>query len=156
MAEHPYHRSVKTPASAQPASTYRPTAEEAKLIRLSQEWMDMALNDRDEARLRSFMASDFTLQGWDASRAPQDLDGWMKTLLERLTEVEFEYTSLNAQVFGDIGVVYSTYRWKGAMDGQPFTDSGFLTDVWSRQSGSWQVVSRRSAGQQQIQQLQTP
>ena len=78
----------------------------------------------------------------------------MHTLLHRLADVEFKYTSLSAQVFGDIGVVYSAFVWKGTMDGQRFTDSGFLADVWSRQSGSWQVVARRSAPQQQIQQLQ--
>jgi hypothetical protein len=58
-------------------------------------------------------------------------------------------------VFGDIGIVYSAFWWKGTMDGQPFTDAGFMADVWSRLSGSWQVVARRSAPQQQVRQLQT-
>jgi hypothetical protein len=117
--------------------------------------MHVALVEKDERRLRSLMAPEFTLQIWDASLAAQDLDTWMHTLLQRLAAVELKYTSLSARVFGDIGIVYSAFWWKGTMDGQPFTDAGFMADVWSRLSGSWQVVARRSAPQQQVRQLQT-
>ena len=155
MAKHPPRVPPQTPAAIQPSSTYQPTLDEAKLIHLAKEWMHVALVERDERRLRSIMAPEFTLQIWDASRAAQDLGTWMHTLLQRLADVEFKYTSLSARVFGDIGIVYSAFWWKGTMDGQPFTDSGFMADVWSRQSGSWQVVARRSAPQQQVLQLQT-
>ena len=156
MSEHPSSVSPRTPAAAQPSSTYRPTPDEAELIRLSQEWMHVALVEKDEQRLRRLMAPEFTLQIWDASRAAQDLDTWMHTLLQRLAAVELKYTSLSARVFGDIGIVYSAFWWKGTMDGQPFVDAGFMADVWSRRSGSWQVVARRSAPQQQVQTLPKP
>lgn len=153
MAEHPPPLPPRTPAASQPPSASVPTPDEAELLRLSAEWMRIALEERDEQRLRSLMAPEYTLQVWDATRSPQNLDTWMHTLLHRLTDVEFKYTSLSAQVFGDIGIVFSAFGWQGAMDGQRFTDSGFMTDVWSRHSGSWRVVARRSAPQQQIQQL---
>ena len=155
MTEHTSHRDPRTPATAQPAVAYAPTPDEAELIRVSQEWMHIALVAKDEARLRRIMAPEFTLQIWDASRAAQDIDAWMHALLHRLADIEFEYTSLSARVFGGMGIVYSAFWWKGTMDGQAFSDSGFMADVWSRQSGSWQVVARRSAPQQQIRQLQT-
>src|ERR1700687_2550918 len=155
MAEHQPHLSPRTPAAMQPPSTYRPTPDEAELIRLSREWMHIALVEKDEARLRSMMAPEYTLQIWDASRAAQDLDLWMHALMRRLQDLQFEYTSLSARVFGDMAIVYSAFWWKGTLDGQPFTDSGFMADVWSRRSGSWQGVARRSAPQQQIQQLRT-
>jgi len=154
MSEDPSQPPPHTPAAAQPPSTYQPTPDEEALIRLSREWMHVALVERDERRLRSLMAPEFTLQIWDASRAAQDLETWMSTLLQRLAAVELEYTSLSARAFGDIGIVYSAFWWKGTLDGQPFTDAGFMTDVWSRQSGSWKVVARRSAAQQQVRQLQ--
>jgi hypothetical protein len=144
----------RTPAAMQPSATYEPGPDEAELIRLAREWMHVALVEKDERRLRRLMAPEFTLQIWDASRAAQDLDTWMHTLLHRLAAVEFKYTSMSARVFGDFGIVYSAFWWQGTMDGLPFTDTGFIADVWSRQSGSWQVVARRSAPQQQIQQLQ--
>ena len=102
MSEHPSSVSPRTPAAAQPSSTYRPTPDEAELIRLSQEWMHVALVKKDEQRLRRLMAPEFTLQIWDASRAAQDLDTWMHTLLRRLAAVELKYTSLSARVFGDM------------------------------------------------------
>ena len=155
MAEQPLHVPPRTPAATQPFVTYAPTPDEAELIRLSKEWMHIALVEKDEARLRRIMAPEFTLQIWDASRAAQDLDTWMHALLHRLRDLEFEYTSLTARVFGDMGIVYSAFWWKGAMDGQAFSDSGFMADIWTRRSGTWQVVARRSAPQQQIQQLRT-
>jgi len=155
MSEHPSPVQPRTPAATQQSSIYQPTPDEAELIRLSHEWMHVALVQKDEQRLRSLMAPEFTLQIWDASRAAVDLDTWMHTLLQRLAAVELKYTSISARVFGDIGIVYSAFWWKGTMDGQPFTDTGFMADVWSRRSGSWQVVARRSAPQQQVQQLQS-
>ena len=144
---------ARTPAAMQPQAAYEPTAEEFKLIHLSREWMHLALIEKDEALLRTIMAPNFTLQIWDASRTAQDQNMWMHTLLHRLSDIQFEYTSLSASVFGDIGLVYSSFWWRGMMDGQPFTDAGFMADVWTRGSGSWQVVSRRSAPQQQVRQL---
>ena len=139
-----------TPAASQPLIEYRPGAEEKELLRLSQEWMDVALRDKDEKRLRELMDPEFTLQIWDASRAPQPLAAWLDTLKHRLDKIEFEYSGLNASVFGDVGVVYSRFWWRGSMEGKPFYDAGFMTDVWRRREGRWRVVSRRSAPRQQI------
>ena len=138
MSDHPSHPPPRTPAAAQPPATYQPTPDEAELIRLSQEWMKIAVVEKDERRLRRLMAPEFTLQIWDASQAALDLDSWMHVLLHRLA------------------VVYSTFCWKGTMDGQPFAHSGLMADIWSRESGPWRVVARRSAPQQQVQRLQTP
>lgn len=142
-----------TPAASQPTFDYRPSPEESALIRLSQEWMDAALFRKDDKRLRQIMSPDFTLQIWDASRAPQPLESWMDTLKNRLDVLQFEYSGLNARIFGYVGVVYSRFWWQGTLDGKPFTDAGFLVDVWVNQQDMWQVVARRSAPQQQIQEL---
>src|SRR6266542_3365815 len=123
---------------------YNPSPEERELIHLSEEWMDAALRRKDEKRLRELMAAEFTLQIWDASRAPQPLALWPDTLKNRLNKLEFKYSGLNARVFGDVAVVYSRFWWKGTLDDKPFTDSGFLADVWVKRNGRWQVVARRS------------
>lgn len=144
---------IKTPAASQPQVDYQPSPEASELIRLSREWMDAALFRKDEQRLRQIMAPDFTLQIWDASRAPQSLDVWLDTLNHRLDRIQFEYSGLNARVFGDVAVVYSRFWWTGTMDGIPFTDAGFMADVWVKRQGKWQVAARRSAPQQQIHEL---
>src|SRR5579864_8535770 len=59
MSEHPSPVPPRTPAAAQPSSTYQPTPDEEVLIRLSQEWMHVALVEKDERRLRSLMAPEF-------------------------------------------------------------------------------------------------
>jgi ketosteroid isomerase-like protein len=142
-----------TPAASQSTIEYKPSPEENELIRLSQEWMDVALFHKDDKKLREIMSPDFTLQIWDASRAPQPLEAWLDTRKHRLGQIQFEYSGLNARVFGDVAVVYSRFWWKGTMSGKPFTDSGFMADVWVKRQGKWQVLARRSAPQQQIQEL---
>ena len=140
-----------TPAVSQPKFDYKPTPAETELIHLSHHWMDVALKEKDEKRLREIMAPEFTLQIWDASHAPQTLEGWLDTLKNRLNEIDFKYSGINARIFGDVAVVYSRFWWKGAFDGKPFSDSGFLADVWVKRNGKWQVIARRSAPYQQIQ-----
>ena len=155
MNQHPSSTTPQTPAATQPEVAYVPTQQEAELIRLSREWMHVALIEKDELKLRKLMAPEFTLQIWDASRAPQVLESWLNMLLHRLSDLELEYTSLSARVFGEVGIVYSAFSWSGTMDGNAFSDSGFMADFWSKQSGFWQVVARRSAPQQQILKLRT-
>jgi ketosteroid isomerase-like protein len=151
--EAPKLSTPSTPAASQPKFDYKPSPEEKELVQLSQEWMDAALRRKDEKRLRELMVPEFTLQLWDASRAPQPLEAWLATLKTRLDKMEFEYSGLNARIFGDVAVVYSRFWWKGTMNGKPFADSGFLTDVWVKKDGRWQVVARRTAPQQQIQEV---
>src|SRR5262249_5514797 len=131
---------------------------EAELIRLSRFWMEIAVKPRDEAAtqtLRQIMAPDFALQVWDARRAAVSLEAWLENRIGDGSR--FSYDSLNAQVIGDIGVVYSRFWWSGSLRGEPFFDKGFLLDLWRRAGQSWQVFSRRSAPIEQIAQLrQTP
>lgn len=146
------HPLPATPAASQPVFTYNPTPEESELIDLSHKWMDLAAK-KDEKLLREIMAEDFTLQIWDASRAPQPLEKWMDTLKNHLQIASLEFTAMSASRFGDVGVVYARYKWSGSMNDKPFNDSGFLADVWVRKNGRWKVVSRRSAPQQQIREV---
>ena len=116
--------------------------------------METAQRPRDEAviqELRQIMAPEFSLQIWDARRAAVPLQSW----LQRGQGVgsHFGYDGLNAQVIGDIGVVYSRFWWSGSYQGKPFFDRGFLVDLWRRAGQSWLVFSRRSAPIEQISQL---
>ena len=85
--------------------------------------------------------------------ARQGINSWLDMALTRLVVTSFAYAGLNAQVFGDVAIVYSRFSWSGRVDGKPFSDRGFLTDFWQRRDGTWRVVTRRSAPVQQIQQL---
>ena len=142
-----------TPAATQPEVSYVPSEGENELILLSREWMRAAFA-QDDVTLGRLMAPEYTLQIWDASRAAQNLESWMTTLIHRLRDVKFDYTSINARTLGEVGIVYSTFRWTGILDDIPFSDTGFMADVWTKRNGTWQVISRRSAPQQQISQLE--
>jgi len=133
-----------TPAASQKRSfTTQALKKENSSISLRNGWMQLFAG-RMKSESARLMAAEFTLQIWDASRAPQPLALWLDTLKNRLNKIEFKYSGLNARVFGDVAVVYSRFWWKGTLDDKPFTDSGFLADVWVKRNGKWQVVARRS------------
>ena len=142
----------QTPAAIQTVVDYLPSPVEAELLHLSQQWMD-AIRPLDEKRLREILAPDFTLQIWDATRARQSIESWMHMATNRLKVASFAYSGLNAQVFDDTALVFSRFAWSGHVDGNPFSDHGFMTDFWQKRDGKWRVVARRSAPIQQIQLL---
>ena len=142
----------QSPAAIQATQAYIPTAEEAVLLQRTEDWR-AAVTPFDEARLRDILAPDFTLQIWDATRARQSIESWMHMATNRLKVASFAYSGLNAQVFDDTALVFSRFAWSGHVDGNPFSDHGFITDFWKKRDGKWRVVARRSAPIQQIQLL---
>src|SRR5258708_5241549 len=88
------------PSTSQPKTEYQPSAPEAELLHVFHEWTDIALLGKDEQRLRELMSPGFTLQVWDASRAPLPFEPWLDTLLHHLDQLQSEYSGLNARVFG--------------------------------------------------------
>jgi hypothetical protein len=48
-------------------------------------------------------------------------------------------------IYGDVAAVTSKYYWRGKRgrnEKKPFEEHGYVVDVWRRDGGRWQVVSR--------------
>lgn len=115
----------------------------AELERLSREWTD-AMLAHNKVKLEELMGSEYVLRTWDGNAPVTPRSVWMDVLFNRLKIVHWEQKSLSAQVFGDTGIVTSKYIWDGSMGDKSFTSKGYITDIWLRRNGRWQVVSRTS------------
>lgn len=132
---------AQAPASAAAAAAPRPaSAAAAELERLSKTWMDAMLH-HDKDGLESAMAPEFVLRG-DAQRPDIVRASWLDNLFHHLDIKKWEQTNISAQVYGDVGVVTSTYAWTGNFQGRAFDSRGACTDVWRATAARWQVVSR--------------
>lgn len=139
---------------AQPknATTMNDTTEAKVLEELSVTWMN-AMLDHDSAALVKLMSPDFILYSWDGkSETPRER--WINTLLNRLKVINWEQTSINAKVFGDMAIVNSLYKWSGTHTERQFDTSGYLTDVWMKKNNKWQVISRMSGSGIPVQVIQ--
>jgi ketosteroid isomerase-like protein len=121
-------------------------SQEAKLVALTNAWTG-AINTKDRSKLDALMASDFTLHAWDESWNV-DRAQWLKNLLEGYDIAEYHHSAIVARIYGDTGTVTSKWYWRGTLKKKPFEEHGYVLDVWRRNSGHWQVVSRITIIQQ--------
>ena len=116
-------------------------ATSAELEKLSTQWMDSMLR-KDKARLEELMAPEFVLHTAHPTYPETPRGMWLDNLFNHLEIDRWEQTDIAANIYGDIGVITSAYRWSGSMHGQPFDAKGHCTDVWKRYDRQWRVVSR--------------
>lgn len=112
-----------------------------ELIRLQNQWAD-AVQRRDLAFLERLLGEEFTLTTGRPGFEMASRQEWLDVTRDRYIVESFEYLHFDIHVYGDVAVVRSRYRQKGSMDGKDRSTTYLMTDVWVRQDGRWQAVSR--------------
>jgi ketosteroid isomerase-like protein len=112
--------------------------------RLEVEWMQ-AHQDRDQARLEELVADGFRFTAIHLNPEPMTREQWMGAALGGYTITTFAFEDMEVEVFGDTAVVHSRYSQIASYSTVNLSNVFRLTDVWSRHSGSWQVVARHSS-----------
>lgn len=120
-----------------------PSANQAKQeIRAAQRhWMEAAIR-KDEAVLRQILADEYHLIAGRLGFV--DKDGWLAMGAE-YTITEFEYLESDIHVYGATAVSNSRYRQEATYKGEDLSELFYLTDVWVKRDGRWQVVTRHSS-----------
>jgi len=117
---------------------------EQEIRRLQVEWMQAWVRD-DRDALERILAPDFNLVVSSLPDRPITRAQWLG-MLGRYTAEGFEYDKMSVRVLGDVAVASSLGRAIGArVDGADRSFTFFLTDVWKRQGGRWQVAARYSS-----------
>jgi ketosteroid isomerase-like protein len=70
---------------------------------------------------------------------------WMGAAREGYTILSFAFEHMDIDVFGDTGVIHARYSQVASYEHTPLSNVFRLTDVWSRQDGTWRVVVRHSS-----------
>jgi len=130
--------------SPQPSGTERHVQDEEELKRLQNEWMQAWVRE-DQRTLERILAPEYQLIVSSMPDRPISREQWLG-LIGRYTAQGFEYEKMVVRLFGDTAVVSSLGHIAGAqVDGKDRSGTFFLTDVWRRRDGRWQVVSRYSS-----------
>lgn len=120
------------------------SAAETELVSLTNTWIE-AINTRNRAKLEELMAPDFVLQGWDGSWRAERAT-WLENLFTHIDIAEYQHSSIVAHVYGDVAAITSRWYWRGnrgtVSEKKPFEEHGYVVDMWRRNTGRWQVVSR--------------
>ena len=101
-----------------------------------------AIERRDVERAGQLLADDFALSSTggvgDLSR-----EAWLAAL-GKIDTTSLVCDVVNARVFGDAAVVHARLRWEARLGERDLTGDYAVTDVFTRQDGSWRASWRIS------------
>lgn len=113
----------------------------AELEDMTKQWMTAMLG-HDRPRLEALMAPEYVLRAPAPGMPETPRATWLENLFNALKIDHYEQTEISAHVYGEVGVVTSTYAWTGSFHDKAFDAKGTCTDVWQAHDVRWQVVSR--------------
>jgi ketosteroid isomerase-like protein len=114
---------------------------EQEIRNTQQRWMEAARR-KDEPVLDTILGDEYVLIG--ARLGFVDREGWLAMGPDYNIE-EFEYVESDVHVYGATAVSNSRYRQSATFKGQDLSALFYLTDVWVKRDGRWQVVTRHSS-----------
>jgi hypothetical protein len=118
-------------------------AAEGELVDLQNRWMQ-AWQDRDRPTLEAILAPEFTLTSARTDRL-MPRDAWLDAAMTRTANESFRYDDFRIEIFTDAAVVKSRLTQRATVDGQDWSGTFQVTDVWIRRDARWQVVARHSS-----------
>ena len=117
---------------------------EAQVEQTAKAWMEVA-ERRDRSALERFLADEFTMVTNRGSLI--DKGQWLENMLERVgRDVTLpEFLDVRVRVYGDAALMTSRNILWATFDGKDWSGELYLTDVWVRRDGRWQLVRRHAS-----------
>ena len=115
-----------------------------RIAQLQHDWM-AGVQHRDMDRLEELVADGFRFTAIHLNPEPMTREQWMGAAREGYTIVSFAYESMDIDVFGDTAVIHARYSQIANYDAVNLSHVYWLTDIWARRDGRWQVVARHSS-----------
>jgi ketosteroid isomerase-like protein len=131
-----------SPVHAAPPDVPVPSAadQEIELVALTNAWID-AVRARNLPALETLVAPGFVLQDWDGSGRLTRPE-WLMKYVAGYDYAEYHHSAIVARIYGSVGTVTSKWYWRGVSHQELIEAHGYAADVWQRNAGRWQVVSR--------------
>lgn len=126
-------------AAALHAQAAAPNAEEAALLQVDRGRAE-AERKQDAATLRDLLDDQFFFTG--ASGNLHDKASFIADIL-KTTIVSYQITGDSAHVYGDTGVVTSSYTGHLSIHGKEVTTSYRIMAVYARRNGRWRAVAEQ-------------
>jgi len=116
---------------------------EAEIISREKEWME-AWIAKDISRFRDILSDDFLLSS--ARGNLMEKDEWISNASGPFTCESFAWKDIKVRIYGNTAIVNATVEQEASVGEKDWSGIFMLTDVWVRQNGKWQVVSRHGTG----------
>lgn len=134
------------PAAATPVSSPLVTsAERQSAIVAAEAAFTDATRSKDEAALKTILASDF---GLTAADMPDPLPAatWLANL-KRMTLHSYVTRVVDVRSYGDLAIATVEGEWEVQLGDEPRRKDKFLlADFWSQRDGRWQISRRHIIG----------
>ena len=117
---------------------------EAQVEQTAKAWMEAA-GRRDGPALEQFLADEFTMATNRGSLV--DKGQWLENMLHHVGR-DFtppEFLDVQVRVYGDAALMTSRNILRATFDGKDWSGELYLTDVWVRRDGRWQLVRRHAS-----------
>ena len=116
---------------------------EAQVEQAGREWMAATFR-RDLAACGRFLADEFTMV---TNRGSQiDRAQWLDNTGRRVgMATPPEFRDVLVRAYGDAALVTSRSILRATFDSKDWSGEFYVTDVWVRRAGRWQVVRRHSS-----------
>lgn len=114
-----------------------------QFLELENEWMN-AWKNKDEKRCREILADDFTLTSSLSSGNLMTKEQWIGALT-RYDCKSFSFDKVKTRQYGNTVVVNSWYHQEAIANGAEWNGTFVITDVWVKNNGHWQVVTRHAS-----------
>jgi ketosteroid isomerase-like protein len=116
----------------------------AEVRALELDWMG-AHQARDRDRLEELVAEGFRFTAIHLNPEPMTREQWMGAALGGYTITTFAFEDMDIDVFGDTAVIHARYSQIASYSTVNLSNVFRLTDVWSKHTGRWQIVTRHSS-----------
>ena len=116
---------------------------EAEVEQADQDWMAAAFR-RDLDACSRFLADEFTMVTNRGSHI--DKAQWLHNMGQRVGGDEPpRFLDVRVRVYGDTALMTSRNVLRATHDGKVWSGELYLTDVWVRRDGRWQLVRRHAS-----------
>jgi ketosteroid isomerase-like protein len=112
-----------------------------EIRRAQQHWMEAAIR-KEDPDLRKILGDEYHLIAGRLGFV--DRDSWLAMGADYTIE-EFDYLESDIYVYGAVAVSNSRYQQEATYKGESISGEFYLTDVWVKRDGRWQVVTRHSS-----------
>ena len=117
-------------------------AAEAENEERAHEWAT-AIRAREAAALERLVADEYVPQAPGIGRMPRA--AWLHAALHAYEISSFAFDDVLIHVYGDTAVMQSRHQQQASFEGEDRSGALFVTDVWVRLAGRWQVAARHSS-----------
>ena len=113
------------------------------LPKLSREWMN-AWVAVDLDTCERILDADFVLSS--ARGVLMDRQKWLEMAAGPFAGESFEWLEMIVRPYGNFAIVHSKTFQKASVNGEDWSGTFLLTDVWIQRNTGWKVLSRHGTG----------